>query len=331
MDFPDTLCASCHDLPIENIIPSDEPESPYRLCQACAHRLITFSLRPLEWFRLAALHGPSQYYLSDDFYFDNGVAQVPREPVLSPEIFPAPSLEQAAGNLEILIDYALTRHYILFEEELLNVMRQQNKQLLLISLQKRVANTKSLEIEAKTYEITSATLERDAETWIRSRWEVYQPRIFFALAVASASCLPPEEGFHRVVEKLEAMPQKETRISCSVLAYFRTEKTLDWLETHVSPPITDSWGRLAAVSHLSWKRVSAWVDRGRPLSLVALDALKACARYDTPLLKKFMPKLLEPGKKEIMTEKLEQYMVHDPVPRVKQSIATIINSWESIV
>jgi hypothetical protein len=290
-----------------------------------------FSLRPLEWFRLAALHGPSQYYLSDDFYFDHGVAQAPREPVLSPELFPAPTLQQAAENLEVLVDYAITCYDLLFKEELLTVMRQQNKHLLLISLQRRVADTQSIEVEAKTYEICAAVVEREAEDWIRSRWQVYHPAIFFALAIASATCLPFEEGFHRVVEKLEAMPQKEMRSSCLVLAYFRTERTLDWLEAHISSPITDSWGKLAAMSQLSWKRVAMWLDQGRPLSLVALDALKACGRYETPLLKKFVPKLLEPATREAMTTKLEQYAAQDSTPRVKQNVTTIINLWNNIL
>lgn len=331
MNFPDELCESCHDLPVKSIVTSDEPEHPYHLCQGCAHRLTTFSLRPLEWFRLAALHGPSQYYLSDDFYFYNGIAQAPRETVLSPELFPAPTLEQAMENLETLIDYAMTQHHLLLEDETLNALGRQNKQMLLASLQKRVVNTQSVEIEAQSYEICAAVLERDAENWIRSRWEVYHPVTFFALSVASATCLPFEEGFHRVVERLEAMPQKEMRVACSVLAYFRTEKTLDWLEAHVSSPVTDSWGKLAAVSQLSWRRVATWLDRGRPLSLVALDALKACGRYDTPLLKKFTPKLLEPSTKETMTAKLEQYAIQDAVPRIKQNVTTIINSWESIL
>lgn len=331
MNFSAMLCESCHNLPVESIIASDEQEHPYRLCQDCAHRLLTFSLRPLEWFRLAAIYGPSQYYLSDDFYFDNGIAQAPQEPVLSPELLPFPALEQAAENLETLIDYAMAHHNLLLEEEIMDMLRQQNRQLLLASLQYRVANARSSEIEAQAYEICAVVLERSAEDWVRSRWEVYHPSAFLALAVASASCLPLDEGFQRVVEKLEALPQKEMRTACSVLAYFRTEKTLDWLETHVGSPITDSWGKLAAMSHLSWKRVALWLDRGRPLSLVALDALKACARYDTPLLKKFTPKLLEPAMKETMIAKLKQYAVIDSAPRVKQNITTINNSWESIL
>jgi len=324
-------CEACHDALIECIIDSDEPEQPYRLCQQCAHRLVTLSLRPLEWFRLAAIHGPSQFHLHDDFYFFNGIAQAPREEVLAPELFPAPILEQAAENLNTLIDYAMTRQHLALEEDVLDALRQRNKQLLLGTLQKRVAKTFTAEIESQAYEICANVIGKEAEHWIRSRWNVYRSEAFFALAAASAACLPFSEGFIRVVQELEKMSQKELRTCCSVLGFFRTEKTLNWLETHVSPPIMDPWGRLAAVSNLSWTRVANWLDQGRPLSLVALDALKACWRYDTLLLHKFAPKLLEPDTQEKMTAKLQQYAATDPVPRVRQNVTAIISHWDVIL
>jgi hypothetical protein len=69
----------------------------------------------------------------------------------------------------------------------------------------------------------------------------------------------------------------------------------------------EDWGRLAASSHLSWARVSNWLEQGRLLSLVALDALNACWHYNTPLLKMLQPKLQLPESKEIMTRKLAEY------------------------
>jgi hypothetical protein len=329
--MPLTQCEACHHAPLECRIDSDEPEQPYLLCEQCAHRLLTFSLRPLEWFRLAARHGPSQFYLHDDFYFFHGVAQVPREEVLFPELFPAPTLEEAAEDLETLIDYAMTQHHLAFEEKTLDLLRKQNKSALLASLRERNAHPHAVEIEAQAYEICANVLEREAEAWIRSRWDVFRPSAFFSLAAASAACLPFQEGFHRVIHELNAMTQKEVRHFCSVLAHFRTEKTLDWLEMHVSPAVTDTWGRLAAVSQLSWVRVTKWLKQGRPLSLVALDALYACGHYDTPLLRKLIPKLLEPDTRERMTERLERYAADDPAPRVQQKVAAITSQWDAIL
>jgi hypothetical protein len=329
--MPLNPCEACHSAPIECRIDSDEPEQPYLLCEQCAHRLLMFSLRPLEWFRLAAIHGPSQFYLHDDFYFFNGIAQVPREEVLFPELFPAPTLEEAAEDLETLIDYAMTGHHLAFEENTLDVLRNQNKLALLESLRERIASTHAVEIEAQAYEICASVLEREAEEWIRSRWDVYRPGAFYSLTAASATCLPFPEGFQRVIHELDTMTPREVRFSCSALAYFCAEKTLDWLEIHVSAPVTETWGRLAAVSQLSWVRVTKWLDQGRPLSLVALDALYACGHYDTPLLRKLAPKLLEPDTRERMTARLERYAAQDPVPRVQQKVAAITNQWDAIL
>ena len=315
--------------PVWRQIESNDVEQLYLLCEQCRQRLLTYSLRPLEWFRLAAIHGPSQYYLHDDFYFDNGVAQAPREPVLSPELFPAPTLEQAREDAEILIDYAMTQHHLTLEENVFNALRGYDRQTILSLLQQRVAQPHSLEIESQAYIICAHVLGRAAEDWIRSRWDTYQMGVFFALAEASALCLPFEEGFDRVIQALEMMPQRERRTYCSSLASFHTERTLDWLEGHVSSPITDMWGRLAALSHFSWTRATKWLDAGRPLSLVALDALYACENHDTPLLRTFAPKLLEPDTKEVMTAKLEQYVALDSAPRVKQKVAAILRQWDA--
>lgn len=331
MRIPFNPCEACRIAPIECNVDSDDPEQPYLLCQQCSQRLLTFSLRPLEWFRLAAIHGPGQYYLHDDFYFYNGVAQAPREKVLSPELFPAPTLDQAREHERTLIDYAMTQHHLALEEHVFSALRGYDRQTILALLQQRVAHTHSLEIESQAYIICAHIIGREAEDWIRSRWDIYRTGIFFALAEASASCLPLEESFDRVVQHLEMMTQREIRAFCSVLAYFHTTRTLDWLEGHVSSPITDMWGRLAAQSHFSWARATKWLDSGRPLSLVALDALHACGHNDTPLLRKFAPKLLEPDTKELVTATLEQYAALDPAPRVKQRVAAITRQWDSII
>ena len=330
MSIPFNPCEACRSASIECHIDSDDPEQPYLLCQQCSQRLLTCSLRPLEWFRLAAIHGPSQYYLHDDFYFYNGVAQAPREQVLSPELFPAPTLEEAAENVETLIDYAMTQCLLALEENVFSALREYDRQTILVLLQQRVAHTHSVEIESQAYIICAHVIERDAEDWIRSRWDTYRIGVFVALAEASSSCLPFEEGFERVVQHLEMMTQKEIRTYCSVLVSFHTGRTLDWLEGHVSFPITDMWGKLAARSQFSWARATKWLDSGRPLSLVALDALYACGHDDTPLLRKFAPKLLEPDTRERMRAKLEQYAALDPVPRVKQKVTAIIRQWDSL-
>ncbi len=55
MDPEERRCEACRMRAVDDVIESDEPNQPYQLCSACAHRLQTLSLRPREWFHLAAL------------------------------------------------------------------------------------------------------------------------------------------------------------------------------------------------------------------------------------------------------------------------------------
>ena len=90
-------------------------------------------------------------------------------------------------------------------------------------------------------------------------------------------------------------------------------------------------GRLAAVSNLKWERVVKWLTSGRPLSLVALDALIACWHYNTPILIRFAPKLLEPAPVDEMNATLDDYLDRDPVPRVRKAVLAIRVNWEHIL
>src|SRR6266508_5431218 len=79
MDPEERRCEACRMRAVDDVIESDEPNQPYQLCSACAHRLQTLSLRPREWFHLAALHGSRKFLLHDDFYSEDGTALVPKE------------------------------------------------------------------------------------------------------------------------------------------------------------------------------------------------------------------------------------------------------------
>src|SRR5689334_13173646 len=103
------LCEACQSALIHSAVDDDDPEQPYLVCASCERRLRARSLRPLEWFNLAAVHGPYKYLLHSDFYDHDGIAEQPQGFVERPERFPAPSLFSVQDNLERLLDYAMTR------------------------------------------------------------------------------------------------------------------------------------------------------------------------------------------------------------------------------
>lgn len=67
------------------------------------------SLRPLEWFNLASIHGPIKHLLLDDFYDQDGVAYQPATEVEVPEQFPAPALTEVRESPEAIVGFAMTR------------------------------------------------------------------------------------------------------------------------------------------------------------------------------------------------------------------------------
>ena len=73
-----------------------------------------------------------------------------------------------------------------------------------------------------------------------------------------------------------------------------------------------------------------WLDQGRPLSLVALDALNACWLYNTPQLRERRPKLHDPPTPALLQFRLNQYAEQDNVPRVTRAVAAIVAHYEAI-
>lgn len=78
-------------------------------CRECGDRLREKALSPLEWFNLAARHGPAKFLLHDDFYDQDGTATQSRFSDASTNSVPAPSLTDASRDLTSLLDYCVTR------------------------------------------------------------------------------------------------------------------------------------------------------------------------------------------------------------------------------
>jgi len=326
---PSYVCEACQQHPVQTVVESEEPQQPYRLCHSCADRLQKYALRPLEWFNLASVHSSSKYFLHDDFYSDDGVADQSDIPVEEPEKYPAPTLEQVAGNTERLIDYAMA--CFLLQEQVIQELRNHGRAAVLQSLIRRIETSHNLEIECRAYEICATVLQEMAEDWIRERWNQRATVAFHSLALAVANCLPNDEGVSLILHELERVQPQDRPYACTALARFRSPKALKWIETFIDYPVTDDWGRLAAVSRFSWNTIVTWLKRGRPLSLVAIDALYFCVKRDTKILKDCAPKLSEHDTVDNMIAALNQYAKTDPVPRVERRIGVILSNWDQIL
>jgi hypothetical protein len=318
------LCEACEHDPAETIESCDDPNEPYHLCPACHTRLQARALRPLEWYNLAKRHGWYQFLLHDDFYDEDGMAAQPTEAVERPKDFPAPSLASVAHDVRQLLDYSVTRWH--FSSDVVAAWSSLPRAEVLKALSERFSSTSNVAIRSRVLEICASALRESGVDFVRYVWGDYPATVSLpALAQASAACLPFREGFSRVTAALAQQDGSHKRDLMSSLGYFHSPEALDWIEQHIFEPITEAWGDLAAASRLDWPRAERWFESGRPLSLVAIDALAAIIRPQSPLLRAYRPRLHQPPTHERFRHVLSAYAERDRVPRVQQRTAGLIS------
>ena len=148
-----------------------------------------------------------------------------------------------------------------------------------------------------------------------------------------AKNLDRDEAYTIISSEIDMCDDRYLHEYITALNFIRHEKVLDWIETN-SQRITNvnlNWGHLAASSHFSWSRADKWLTIGRPLSLIALDALIYCTTLGERLnqslwMRQIQPKLIDNPKPEIVATRLQEYLSIDNVPRTKTTIKRIIKN-----
>jgi hypothetical protein len=323
------ICEACEHTVAETVEPCDEPKEPYYLCRACHRRLHARALRPLEWYNLAKRHGWYQFLLHDDFYDQDGAAVQPEEEIERPDEHPAPILAAVAHDAQLLLDYSVTLWH--FDSNVAVAWVALPRTAILAVLSQRFSSTSNVGIRSRVLEICAAVLHQSGSGFVRYAWAEYPAGISLpSLAQASAACLPFREGFDRVTAALADQVGSHKRDLIFSLGYFHSPEALDWIEQHIFEPITEAWGFLAAASRLDWPRVERWFEHGRPLSLVAIDALIAIVRPQSPFLRTYGPCLHQPPTSDRFTQVLSAYAERDRVPRVQQRTAGLIPHADAI-
>lgn len=141
------------------------------------------------------------------------------------------------------------------------------------------------------------------------------------LPSVSARCLPHEEAYQLAVAQVER--SGNTRW----FSPLHDPRVLDWIETHIQPPLTGKWGGLAATSGFSWGRALRWFQQGRPLSHAALDALSSLISRRDPDEwdeEDRGVRLLDPPSRRTLYRVLKAHALRDPVPRVENTVAFIL-------
>jgi hypothetical protein len=322
-------CECCKDRNIEIEEPTDIPEGPFRLCKPCHHRLINLALRPLEFFNLAAIHG-ADHFLHDDFYDDQtGEAMQPKVDVIEPGNFPFPDFETIKNDIDRLVDFAFVQ--LSTKEYVFDRLKQFNKKEIVATVDKKVKYNRG--INYKAYEMVAEVVGVEAEHWVKNEWLNRRPHEFSYFAKALIKCLPFDEAFEALTNEIERMDDRSIPKNIFALRYLESDRTLDWIERIIPriDNISESWGVLAATSKFSWVRADKWLGLGRPLSLIAIDALYLCtqpesSRHESSGVQKPQYKLTDAPLPEVIATRLNEYLLIDNVPRTKASINRIIEN-----
>ncbi|TSI05778.1 hypothetical protein [Lysinibacillus sp. BW-2-10] len=322
------LCEACKKNEINVVEISDEPNQPYKLCNQCHDRLLKYSLRPIEWYNLAVVHSPNKFLLHDDFYEEDGEACQPEEDVVVTKNDKAPTLREVRNDLESLLDFSITRWFL--EDDVIKALKKHDNQKILISVKSRFYGTENYELKSRMLEITADVLGTSASEWVRELWENYDQEYLYPLSWATASSIPAEEGLNNIFEKLKLVSEKELPIASFTCLYrFRSSNILDWMESTCTI-FNDNWGRLASVCLPTWERMKSWLNKGRPLSLIALDTMANCVKGCGDIyVEQFSPKILGTDKIEV-EQILNDYYQKDGVPRVKMKVSKILKNKQEI-
>ncbi len=327
------LCQSCKTKSVEVIDDRDNPAYPYQVCKDCHERLLNRSLRPREYFNLSALHGMTNL-LNDDLYDNDGSASDPQVELAVDESLAFPKLSELQ-HLPSLIDYAIVEWWL--SDQVVEALKGFPKSEILKELDTRIQSNKSL--SARLYQLAAYTLGSYADEWIVKQWEFRTNEDFTGFAEALAMCLEPDLGFNLYTKHLEEIEKPSRLVEAMIgLIHFQSKLTLNWIERNVArvSNISDGWGYVAVASQFDWPTAEKWLNTGRPLSLIALDALANCAvtsetMNSMPWLRDNPQRLLSPKSIDEMNGILAKYGEGDKVPRVRTTISYIMANWDRIL
>lgn len=156
---------------------------------------------------------------------------------------------------------------------------------------------------------------------------------FIEKAQTIAKTFDKATALSMITEEIDLCEDRYLNEYISALNFVREESILEWIEAnrYRIKNVSLNWGHLAAVSNFNWNKAEQWLTCGRPLSLIALDALVFCTTNGERLNQSLMmreinPRLSDSPNSAIVANKLQEYLRKDNVPRTKACVNKIINN-----
>jgi hypothetical protein len=205
------ICEATRAAPADVDMPGPDPLHKVHLCKEAAERYKHAALRPIEWFNLAAIHGP-RGVLSHSFYDADGHALRSRQ-VADKFLDPAgahrvPALEEVAGDMERVLDWYVARvdgpdspH----RAAALEALRGFPPEQLLASLSARLGDPPRRMIEPPLYDVCANALGEQAAPWMRGQFATIDSEHLDALARHTAGLVPAAELIDLVLEAVDRL------------------------------------------------------------------------------------------------------------------------------
>jgi hypothetical protein len=175
---------------------------------------------------------------------------------------------------------------------------------------------------------------KEEPQWTLQMWGSLHHRVLWpTLLEHTREIFTDEQTLDIIFSTLERVPKADLAWTALLLLHaFGTPRALDWIERSALEDVGPDWGYLAAVSGFGWPRAERWLRRGRPLSLIALDALRNMeGKSESPIVEEANPKLCEPPPFDRAAQVLRAYAARDPVPRVERAVESVLKRWLIII
>lgn len=229
-------------------------------------------------------------------------------------------VSHAAGRLDTLLEHAVLTYSV--TDAHVEAFARFSRSDLLVAVLRCAENATDKHDLYVPGEVIRRVLKADAASLFRSHFDRERRENLSHWAAVGAACLPNEEVAAGIFEMGDAGADWKSVIYA--LEHARTHLALDWIERQVGQQkvVSRSWGSLAAKSRLDWLRLKRWLEGGRPLSLVALDALHYIAHSRGTMGQSSVVLGEAPAGSELRSA-LQSYATRDPVPRVTDMVAGI--------
>ena len=303
------------------------------VCDPCGERVMKFELCPVEWHALASRHGWWRTVLRPPRYDFLGRSRALLKSGRSYFRHRPPKARDFRADLPKLVDHCATRQELGDPE--IRALRGHPPAAVLLELNRFSARSDQGFVHCAVA-IAGDVLGPAAADFVRARFDETAPGAVLARwAYAAARCLPVAEAFQRVTTVIERTDPLKRAALLPALGELASPAALDWIEqTAPAANVGVEWGQAAARCEFDWARACAWLAAGRPLSLIALDALYGIVRRAEDETRGFSdaPKLAgpRPSQREAV-EVLERYIEQDDAPRPMRTAGYVLGRLDLLL